>query len=79
MNSKVKKEMYTPMPRHRSSHEGSREIKSCITTPSGSFAKTPHKFFNVPITKKNFDFANGKNFSFFWQAIVIQRFYILLN
>jgi hypothetical protein len=78
MNSKVKKEMYTPMPRHRSGHEGSREIKSRFTTPSGGFAKTPHKFFSVPITKKNFVFANGKNFSFCWQAIVIQRFYILL-
>lgn len=65
MNSKVKKEMYTPTPRHRSGHEGSREIKSCLTTPSGGFAKTPHNFFSVLITKKNFDFANGKNFSFF--------------
>lgn len=65
MNSKVKKAMYTPMPRHRSGHEGSREIKSCLTTPSGGFAKTPHNFFSVLITKKNFDFADGKNFSFF--------------
>jgi hypothetical protein len=79
MNSKVKKQMYTPMPRHRLGHEGSREIKSRLTNPSVDFAKSPHKIFSVPITKKNFDFANGKNFSFFWQAIVTQRFYILLN
>jgi hypothetical protein len=69
MNSKIKKEMHTPMPRHRSGHEGSREIKSCLTTPSGGFAKTPHKFFSVPITKKIFFFANRKTFHFFGKQL----------
>jgi hypothetical protein len=69
MNSKVKKEMYTPMPRHRSSHEASKEIKSCLTTPSGGFAKTPPKFLVYLLQRRILFLQMGRIFHLFGKQL----------